>query len=42
MIFRICENITPLFLINKSIGIIEEEAVKIKKESQKLKIILKL
>ena len=35
MIFGICKNITPSFLINKSIGIIEEEAVEIKKESYK-------
>ncbi len=35
MIFGIYENITPSFLVNKSIGIIEEEAVKIKKKSYK-------
>ncbi len=35
MIFGIHENITPSFLVNKSTGIIEEEAVKIKKESYK-------
>ncbi len=35
MIFGICENITPSFLVNKSTGIIEEEVVKIKKESYK-------
>ena len=35
MIFGTCENITSLFLVNKSTGIIEEEAVKIKKKSYK-------
>ena len=35
MIFGIYENITPSFLVNKSTGIIEEEAVKIKKKSYK-------
>ncbi len=35
MIFGTHENITPSFLVNKSTGIIEEEAVEIKKESYK-------
>ena len=35
MIFEICENITPSFLVNKLTGIIEEEAVEIKKKSYK-------
>jgi len=35
MIFGTRENITPSFLVNKSTGIIEEEAVEIKKKSHK-------
>ncbi len=35
MIFGIRENIIPLFLVNKLTGIIEEEAVEIKKKSHK-------
>ncbi len=35
MIFETHENIIPSFLVNKSTGIIEKEAVEIKKKSYK-------
>ncbi|RGB36560.1 hypothetical protein C1646_757943 [Rhizophagus diaphanus] len=37
IIFEVCENITPSFLVNKETDIFEKEAVEIKKEDQKQK-----